>query len=275
MSKCAASLTLRESSCLNRLGLRAAAGLPISPVARTIWNHRTMLLSAPNRAAMSRKSKWIEVDSPEEPAWAVARRAVRARLETVWGWFPDAAEADAENEASVESVHQLRVSTRRASAALRLFAAMLPEKRRKWFEKRLKRARRTAGIARDLDVLAARVQDACEGDHSAGCAALSERVAAARREAQPAIRELYLEMEDSKFEKRVKKLVRRIRPRSDDTARKAGCDLWRKRFSRPLRPTSSAFWRCTNFASRAKDCGTPWKFSPRRLARHSVSNFIH
>jgi CHAD domain-containing protein len=216
-----------------------------------------MLLTAPNRAAMSRKSKWIEVDSPDEPAREVARRAVRARLLAVWSWFPDAAAADEENENAVESVHQLRVSTRRASAAVRLFAAMLPEKRRNWFEKRLKRTRRTAGVARDLDVLSARLREACQGDRSAGCGALLERVSAARRESQPAIRQLFHELEESNFEHRRKKLVKRIRSRSEDTAKLT----YRRAAQMGLRPLAEAF-----FATSEADFGCILSLHEFRIA---------
>lgn len=56
-----------------------------------------------------------------------------------------------------ERVHQLRVSTRRALAAFSAFGGLMPQKRAAWFEKRLRRIRRTAGKARDLDVLTDRL----------------------------------------------------------------------------------------------------------------------
>lgn len=52
-----------------------------------------------------------------------------------------------------EHVHQLRVSSRRALAAIRLFADFLPTSDRKWFTKKLKGILHAAGKARDLDVL--------------------------------------------------------------------------------------------------------------------------
>ena len=63
----------------------------------------------------------------------------------------------------LEHVHQLRVSTRRAGAALAIFAFCLPGKTLKKIKKRLRRLRRAAGQARDWDVfgqaLAERVQN--------------------------------------------------------------------------------------------------------------------
>lgn len=52
-----------------------------------------------------------------------------------------------------EHVHQLRVSSRRALAAIRLFEDFIPTSDRKWFTKKLKGILQTAGKARDLDVL--------------------------------------------------------------------------------------------------------------------------
>jgi CHAD domain-containing protein len=51
-----------------------------------------------------------------------------------------------------ENVHQLRVATRRADAALRIFAPCLPGKVLKKARGRLRRLRRAAGAARDWDV---------------------------------------------------------------------------------------------------------------------------
>src|SRR5207248_2386197 len=51
-----------------------------------------------------------------------------------------------------EHVHQLRVGTRRAAAALRVFADALPHKLLKGTRRTLRRIRRAAGDARDWDV---------------------------------------------------------------------------------------------------------------------------
>ena len=143
-----------------------------------------MLTISADRADMSRKSKWIEAKSADEYAPDVARRAIRARLRTLWNWLPLAAK-NADDD--VEYVHQLRVASRRAMAVLEIFDAMLPRKRSKWLTRQLKRIRKAAGDARDLDVLAPRLTAACDGDRSAAGIALLERLALARRAAQPPI----------------------------------------------------------------------------------------
>lgn len=52
----------------------------------------------------------------------------------------------------LESVHRMRVATRRLSMALRLFEDVFPRHRVRSWEKRLRRLRRSLGKARDLDV---------------------------------------------------------------------------------------------------------------------------
>lgn len=173
-----------------------------------------MLVLLSNRVVMARKSKWIEVESPDVPATDVARSALEARLKTVWDWLPLAAESSGDE---IENVHQLRVSTRRATAALRLFESWLPRKRSRWFRKQLKKMRKTAGEARDLDVFARRLAEHCQAEQAAGCPALMERVAQARMAAQPAIREIYGKLEDRGFKGRLKKLLAKTHWRSSDS----------------------------------------------------------
>ncbi len=194
-----------------------------------------MLLIPQNRLFMTRKSKWIEIESPGEPAPVVARRAIRTRLETVWDWLPLAADTA---HSEVEQVHQLRVATRRATATLQLFESLLPGKRRRWFEKQLKQIRRKAGVVRDLDVLTVRLHTACDGDDPVGCKALLERVAKARREAQPTISEIYVELKQSHFRRRLKKLLRKIRWRSNDTP----TPTYQQAAQMGLRPLAATFF---------------------------------
>jgi CHAD domain-containing protein len=87
--------------------------------------------------------------SPEARLEAAARSAVAARLAAVLRVLrqPKRAWDDP------ETVHQLRVATRRAEAALRLFAPLLPRRKRRRMRKHLQRLRRAAGAVRDCDVL--------------------------------------------------------------------------------------------------------------------------
>jgi CHAD domain-containing protein len=94
-------------------------------------------------------SKWLD-DLTGDVAWtSAARHVLKSRLETVAERMPDAVLRADEN---VEHVHQLRVSTRRAGAAVRIFGELMPARTHRAVKKRLKCIRRAAGEARDWDV---------------------------------------------------------------------------------------------------------------------------
>lgn len=93
--------------------------------------------------------KWIAGLRGDMPVSAAARLALAVRLGAVRDRLPAAV---FHPFADIEHVHQLRVSTRRAAAALRLFADCLPPRLDKKARKSLRSLRRSAGAARDWDV---------------------------------------------------------------------------------------------------------------------------
>jgi CHAD domain-containing protein len=93
--------------------------------------------------------KWIEGLTPEMSVSNAAREVLDARFKVVRHYLPLAIEKPSEDP---EYVHQLRVGTRRAGAALRVFANCLPRKHLKAARRSLKLIRRAAGDARDWDV---------------------------------------------------------------------------------------------------------------------------
>src|SRR5439155_26079578 len=95
------------------------------------------------------EGKWITDLTPETPLEDAARRVLTVRLEVVHEYLPLALERWTEDS---EHVHQLRVGTRRAGAALAIFEPCLPRKVFKRVRKRLRKVRRAAGEARDWDV---------------------------------------------------------------------------------------------------------------------------
>jgi CHAD domain-containing protein len=95
--------------------------------------------------------KWIENLKASAPLPEAARQVLFARLQVVRTYLPKALH---EADQDAEYVHQLRVATRRADAALRIFGQCLPEKVWQQARRRLRRIRRAAGAARDLDVFA-------------------------------------------------------------------------------------------------------------------------
>jgi CHAD domain-containing protein len=104
-------------------------------------------------------SKWISGLKASTPLDDAARRVLTVRLEVVRDYLPLALH---ESQSDSEHVHQLRVGTRRAGAALDIFSVCLPPKAYRTARKQLRRIRRAAGEARDWDVflieLAGRVQ---------------------------------------------------------------------------------------------------------------------
>jgi CHAD domain-containing protein len=95
------------------------------------------------------EGKWIEGLTASTPVPDAARAVLAARLGVVRHYAPLAVEHAGED---IEHVHQLRVATRRAGAALRIFADSVPNKPHRAARKVLRRYRRAAGDARDWDV---------------------------------------------------------------------------------------------------------------------------
>jgi CHAD domain-containing protein len=99
--------------------------------------------------------KWIPGLRGDMPVNAAAKLALSTRLGVVRDRLPAAV---FHAYADVENVHQLRVGTRRAAAALRIFADCLPARLREKTRKTLRALRRSAGEARDWDVFLAEVE---------------------------------------------------------------------------------------------------------------------
>jgi CHAD domain-containing protein len=95
------------------------------------------------------EGKWISDLAAATPLVDAARRVLSIRLEVVRDWLGLALR---EPDKDPEHVHQLRVGTRRAGAALEIFAPCLPEKVYDAARRHLRRLRRAAGAARDWDV---------------------------------------------------------------------------------------------------------------------------
>lgn len=157
--------------------------------------------------------KWIEGLSAGTPVADAARVALAARFAVVRHFLPLAAERPHED---AEYVHQLRVGTRRAAAALRAFADALPRKPLKEAKRTLRALRRAAGDARDWDVFLAALpaakalaaskpaQDFLTGYAFGQRAAAQHRLSAAAGEAGPL------------FAERSAELVARARGPADD-----------------------------------------------------------
>jgi CHAD domain-containing protein len=185
---------------------------------------------------MGPSGKWIDGIDRDASVVDAARISLSARLTAVAHWLPLAAyHADQD----VEHVHRLRVSTRRAMAALRLYRDWLPSKKRRWIKKRLKKVRRAAGDARDLDVLADRINSEL-GEKSAP---VLDEVKERRVSAQPAILEIAEECRrDDRFVRQIGKLLDGIRPpdQTNHSCQPPGFRAWA---DRQLAQSSDEFFR--------------------------------
>jgi CHAD domain-containing protein len=123
--------------------------------------------------------KWFWVEPPSGSVAEAAELIVALRVQDVQRFLPLAARHDADD---VEYVHQLRVSCRRAAAALRAFEPVAGRGCRK-LKRWLQRLRRAAGPARDADVYLARLRaELSPADEHAQ--QLVDMVAQARTDAQ-------------------------------------------------------------------------------------------
>jgi CHAD domain-containing protein len=93
--------------------------------------------------------KWIKGLKAKTSLADAARRVLEVRLEVVRARLPRAV---SEADKDPEHVHQLRVGTRRAAAALRIFKSCLRRGCYRRARKALKKLREAAGAARDWDV---------------------------------------------------------------------------------------------------------------------------
>jgi CHAD domain-containing protein len=93
--------------------------------------------------------KWISELTAKTPLADAARRVLTVRFEVVHHYLPLAVRIATKD---TEYVHQLRVGTRRAGAALEIFRDFLPDKDYRRARKELRKIRRAAGEARDWDV---------------------------------------------------------------------------------------------------------------------------
>jgi CHAD domain-containing protein/uncharacterized protein Yka (UPF0111/DUF47 family) len=119
-------------------------------------------------------------------------------------------------EEDVEYVHQLRVWSRRAAAALALYEEWLPRRRFRWLKKQLKRVRRAANDARDSDVLIHRLRTK-ESGH--GVKPWLDEVRLERDEAQKALVAVHDRLrQDRRFAQRIAQLLRRVRFRGGGKA---------------------------------------------------------
>jgi CHAD domain-containing protein len=165
------------------------------------------LLSSPQQTG-----KWLEGIRPDEPYSRAAGLALSIRLEYVASLLPEAAFAA---DQDTELVHQLRVASRRAAAALDAFAPCLPPKKSRKLRRRLRSVRQAAGAARDLDVLLHRLLKANDAFDQDARQAGIELLWAQRIEVQQPIVLVAKRRSEEEWSLWISRLVGHIRWRGD------------------------------------------------------------
>jgi len=162
--------------------------------------------------SMNKSSKWISDIDSGQPVSLVAREVMSQRIDRVRHYFPRAAKLHAEE---IEYVHQLRVWTRRSLAAFDAFDNLLPRRRHKRLRKLLKRIRRAAGAARDLDVLSSRVESLAVQEPPGEFDTLQELIRYKRKQSQHPLLEVY-DRSRSKLKQHTRNFIRRVRWRCNE-----------------------------------------------------------
>ncbi len=158
--------------------------------------------------------KWIPELRATTPVPEAARTALSLRLTVVRDCLPRALDA---TDADPEHVHQLRVGTRRARAALDLFKDCLPRKVYKAARKELRRLRQVAGAARDWDVFLAGLEHGSKqrgAKHRPALDFLVGHAVGRRMEAQAKLQELGSDYPDE-FDRLSTETVDAVRERHD------------------------------------------------------------
>lgn len=146
------------------------------------------------------RAREVEVDC-EAPFALAAARVVERRAEEVFAHSSGVLDLD-----DVERVHDMRVATRRLRAALEVFEACFPRKRRRKALKRVKELADALGERRDRDVeieLLESLGEEVAGEDRAALTAMLDELRAAQRGANERLAPFVRK-------KRLKKLHRRL-----------------------------------------------------------------
>jgi CHAD domain-containing protein len=152
---------------------------------------------------MPRFEKWLTAATPDAPADSVARIALAERLVAVRHFLDNALGGSDE----AEQIHQLRVWTRRASAALKLFDPALPRSQAKRMKKLLRKLRRTAGDIRDCDIHLERLRR----EETVVPKRIAREITRERHQARQKLKQLRRRLQnDSRVEKLIERLLEKI-----------------------------------------------------------------
>jgi CHAD domain-containing protein len=152
---------------------------------------------------LPRLEKWLSNVAPDTPADQAARQALNTRLRAVRHYLERATAGRHE----VEAVHQLRIWTRRAAAALGFFQPATRRSRRRRLKRTLRQLRRAAGKVRDYDVHLVRLKAAGRDSHRR----LTKQLHRLRRWARRKLKRLHRRLlGDGSYDRQAKRLLQSI-----------------------------------------------------------------
>ena len=155
---------------------------------------------------MTRKYKWVEGVHADNRAIDIARQIIRVRWDRVWGYLVLAAKRPHED---IEHVHRLRVSTRRTAAALQVFRELARKKYYREVATVLRRLRRDAGLARDLDVIRERLKQRADAASDPQIDEAVLYVAERRELAQRKLNRTYKRAKRNGWKRKIRRVVKR------------------------------------------------------------------
>ncbi|MEM9656747.1 MAG: CHAD domain-containing protein [Planctomycetota bacterium] len=186
--------------------------------------------------SVTAKGTWIRVSPTSAAVADVAEQTLRLRLTAVSDRLPQAALESAKTD---EHVHQLRVSCRRAAAALDAFRPVLgrgKKKMRRW----LKWVRRAAGPARDIDVLVDRLRRRQPaGDATIG--QLIDLLSRERQEAQVALVEAHEAARKCRLTNTIERCLQGIQRKDSGASQQAFATFAAKSLRRAAAPLMADF----------------------------------
>jgi CHAD domain-containing protein len=174
--------------------------------------------------------KWIHGVLPGDPVSIAAKRSLHAWLAAVQHYLPLATH---HYEDDSDYVLKLRVWSRRAAVALKLYAELLPAKEARALKKQMRALRKAVSEARDCDILIARLAGSTDPKNQA----LIKKVRKKRKRAQKPLAALYRRYsKKDKFNCRIALLLEGVHspeegvPVSDDPR----FDEWAREKLRPM-----------------------------------------
>jgi CHAD domain-containing protein len=170
--------------------------------------------------------------------YEAAHRILSARLSAVVHWLPLAAEKSAED---IEYVHQLRVSSRRAVEAVRIFSDLIRNGVYEEIRAKLCEIRRAADEARNLDVLYNEFLKHAQAFGEGMCSRIIAGIERRRKKAEQPIAAIHQELVSNGFSKNVTAMLQQLHAKRNRRAKRG----FGQQATRYLKPALKKYFRAS------------------------------